>query len=167
RLRVLSELSSGVTDAVRETDPARRRARLSSLAAQFGESLGVTETMLTDATRAAAEALSRDSGLLNFKPAGPLYASLQDLAKPGRGQTAPAQTADALESVVSRATLRDTVPATAKGEGAVAPADAQAILTSGIQDITNTLVGDYKLNDVLRIILETMYRGMGFTGVLL
>ncbi|HYL19431.1 MAG TPA: GAF domain-containing protein, partial [Burkholderiales bacterium] len=40
-------------------------------------------------------------------------------------------------------------------------------LTAGIQDITNTLVGNYELNDLLRIILETMYRGMGFTRVLL
>ena len=45
--------------------------------------------------------------------------------------------------------------------------DPHAVLTAGIQDITNTLVSDYQLNDVLRIILETMYRGMGFTRVLL
>jgi len=36
-----------------------------------------------------------------------------------------------------------------------------------VQDITNTLVSDYELNDVLRIILETMYRGIGFARVLL
>ena len=45
--------------------------------------------------------------------------------------------------------------------------DAVATLTAGIQDITNTLVSDFNLNDVLRIILETMYRGMGFSQVLL
>jgi hypothetical protein len=45
--------------------------------------------------------------------------------------------------------------------------DPAATLTAGIQDITNTLVGDYNLNDVLRIILETMYRAMGFSQVLL
>ncbi len=168
RLRVLSELSSGVTDAVRQTDPVRRRARLSSLATQFGESLGVTENLLANATRAAAEALSLDSGLLNFKPTqSPLYAALQELAKPGRDQAASAPAADALETMLSHATLHDAVPGTAKGQGATAPADAHAILTAGIQDITNTLVGNYELNDLLRIILETMYRGMGFTRVLL
>jgi GAF domain-containing protein len=40
-------------------------------------------------------------------------------------------------------------------------------MSAGIQDITNTLVGDFQLNDVLRMILETMYRGIGFTRVLL
>ena len=44
---------------------------------------------------------------------------------------------------------------------------SRATLTAGIQDITNTLVSDYNLNDVLRIILETMYRGMAFSHVLL
>lgn len=44
---------------------------------------------------------------------------------------------------------------------------AQATLTAGIQDISNSLVDDFSLNDVLRIILETMYRAMGFERVLL
>ena len=37
------------------------------------------------------------------------------------------------------------------------------MLSAGVQDITNTLLGDYKLNDLLRIILETMYRGWAST----
>ncbi|HEX5337834.1 MAG TPA: HDOD domain-containing protein, partial [Gallionella sp.] len=46
-------------------------------------------------------------------------------------------------------------------------AHAQSTLTAGIQDISNSLVDDFSLNDVLRIILETMYRAMGFQHVLL
>ncbi|QLG87373.1 HDOD domain-containing protein [Chitinibacter bivalviorum] len=41
-----------------------------------------------------------------------------------------------------------------------------AMLSAGIQDITNTLVGDFNLNDVLRMILETMFRSVGFDRVL-
>ena len=44
--------------------------------------------------------------------------------------------------------------------------DVQAVLTAGIQDISNTLVSDFKLNELLRIILETMYRAIGFQHVL-
>jgi len=47
------------------------------------------------------------------------------------------------------------------------PDAAQDILAAGIQDISNSLVDDFSLNDVLRITLETMYRGMGFERVLL
>nr|WP_232516594.1 HDOD domain-containing protein [Thauera sp. K11] len=55
----------------------------------------------------------------------------------------------------------------ADGEAAVPPIDAQAVLTAGIQDITSALIEGLGLNDVLRIILETIYRAMGFTHVLL
>lgn len=47
------------------------------------------------------------------------------------------------------------------------PEDAQSTLAAGIQDISNSLVEDFSLNDILRIILETMYRAMGFQRVML
>ena len=53
------------------------------------------------------------------------------------------------------------------GEASPATIDAQAILTAGIQDISNSLVEDVALNDILRITLETMYRAMGFSRVIL
>ncbi len=47
------------------------------------------------------------------------------------------------------------------------PADRAAeLLNAGIQDVTHTLAGDhFRLNDVLRMILETMFRGLGFQRV--
>ena len=42
------------------------------------------------------------------------------------------------------------------------PPDSATILGAGIQDVTNTLVEDFKLNDVLLMVLETIYRGFGF-----
>jgi len=40
------------------------------------------------------------------------------------------------------------------------------IIAHGIAEITSTMLEDYNLNDVLSMVLETMYRGMGFTRVL-
>ena len=45
------------------------------------------------------------------------------------------------------------------------PVDAQSVLAAGIQDLSNTLVEDFKLNDVLRIVVETMYRALAFQRV--
>jgi hypothetical protein len=39
-------------------------------------------------------------------------------------------------------------------------------LTAGIQDITNAMVEDFKLSDVLRMILETMFRAMEFDHII-
>jgi serine/threonine protein kinase len=41
------------------------------------------------------------------------------------------------------------------------------ILNAGIQDVTNTLVQDFNLNDVLRMVLETIYRSLGFNRTLI
>jgi len=39
-------------------------------------------------------------------------------------------------------------------------------LAAGIQDITNAMVEDFKLSDVLRMILEAMYRALDFHRVI-
>ncbi len=44
---------------------------------------------------------------------------------------------------------------------------SEKALTDGIQDITNTLTGDYNINEILQMILETIYRGLGGSRVLL
>ncbi|MBI3478993.1 MAG: protein kinase [Nitrosomonadales bacterium] len=47
------------------------------------------------------------------------------------------------------------------------PLNPEAILGSGIQDVTTSLVSDFNLNDVLQMVLETIYRGMGFNHALI
>lgn len=47
----------------------------------------------------------------------------------------------------------------------VGPPPAE-VLASGVQDITNSMVADnFKLNEVLRMVLETMFRGLAFRRV--
>ncbi|RQO77710.1 histidine kinase [Aquitalea sp. FJL05] len=49
----------------------------------------------------------------------------------------------------------------------LAPPATASLLSAGIQDITMTLLGHYQLNDLLRMILEIMFRAVGFDHVLL
>ncbi len=46
-------------------------------------------------------------------------------------------------------------------------ADPETVLGAGIQDVTNTLVEDFNLNDVLLMVLETIYRGLSFKRALI
>lgn len=41
------------------------------------------------------------------------------------------------------------------------------LLSAGIQDVTNTLVEEFNLNDVLRMVLETIYRSMDFNRTMI
>jgi serine/threonine protein kinase len=50
--------------------------------------------------------------------------------------------------------------------GEIPKVTPEAMLTEGIQEITNTLVEDHKLNDIIQMVLETMYRAMGFNRTL-
>jgi HD-like signal output (HDOD) protein len=43
----------------------------------------------------------------------------------------------------------------------------QQILSEGIHDVSESLTGEFQLNDLLQMVLETMYRGMGFTRTMI
>jgi serine/threonine protein kinase len=51
--------------------------------------------------------------------------------------------------------------------GGARPLNPEAILGAGIQDVTESLVSDFNLNDVLQMVLETIYRGIGFNRALI
>ena len=59
-----------------------------------------------------------------------------------------------------------TAPLNAMGHVAVNDPRVTETLTDGIQDITNATVEDYKLNDVLRMILEIMNQAMQFHHII-
>jgi len=47
-----------------------------------------------------------------------------------------------------------------------APADnAAEVMAAGIQDITNSMVESFRLNEILRMILETMFRALSFRRI--
>ena len=110
---------------------------------------------------AVAEFLEESAHLLGPAQDSRLLQCLRQLGN-GRPRT---DGAEASEDTLERA-IQDTV---SLGAQDLAPEtqSAEATLTAGIQDITNTLVDNYDLNGVLRIILETMYRAMGFARVIL
>jgi eukaryotic-like serine/threonine-protein kinase len=55
---------------------------------------------------------------------------------------------------------------TVKAEPRTQQQNQHDILVNGIAEITNSLLGEINLNDILTMILETIYRGMGFNRVL-
>ncbi|WP_366926044.1 GAF domain-containing protein [Acidovorax sp. 24-64-9] len=71
---------------------------------------------------------------------------------------------DALALLELRAAEPQPLPAVLESQaaGTVSVAQVNEVLAAGIQDITNAMVENFQLNDVLRMILETMFRALGF-----
>ena len=70
------------------------------------------------------------------------------------------------EDSLSPHQLQATMVEGAPAGGVISAEQAAATLAAGIQDITNAMVESFKLNEILRMILETMYRGLGFRRVI-
>jgi serine/threonine protein kinase len=47
------------------------------------------------------------------------------------------------------------------------PVDAEALLMDGLQEVTGMLVGEHSVSEIFNVVLETMYRAVGFQRVVL
>jgi serine/threonine protein kinase len=168
RLRWLAVAATEVAEALLRTDPEQAQAKVESIGERYCKALGVSIKDLQSAVTAARTKLAQLAPAMGLQM--PANAPAQRLlSKPADGQ----QTKDAGDSL-SPYELHATIPLTGQGALPVAePATAAPsperiaqVLAAGIQDITNTMAGDqFRLNEVLRMILETMYRAMGFQRV--
>ena len=194
RLRLVANLSTDLCAALRDPRAEARRTRLAALARRY-KPAGIDEPLLASVTQSAVAELAKDLEQLGVPPGGsPLVAALLEASSgPDARATDPLITmieettlseapilsqAPILSEapifseapVSSEAPIASEAPGNASGAdlaNATSNAQRQAILTAGIQDITSSLVGEFGLNDILRMILETMYRGIGFTRTLL
>lgn len=170
-LRVLSGLACELCDCARTGDAAAMQKKLDEVQRKYGTATGFDRKRLETVLINGGESLKADRDLLAFAGTkGIQFPALQSvLSTRGTGSSADADT------VVNATTslMQDTVigPADATGlfdtQGDLKPGNRAAVLTAGVQDITNTLVGNYEMFDVMRIILETLYRGLGFQRTLL
>ena len=142
------------------TDVKEKSAELRKLCARYEGATTVSEKKLSSALESSLKDLSQRSGMLGIVSGkSPLLKRIRLWS----GQAEPASIEpDSMDGV----TLLDTVTPEAIEQAAV-QIDPEAILGSGIQDVTNTLVEDYKLNDVLQMVLETIYRSLGFKHTLI
>jgi len=173
RLRWSTRAANEMADAMLHADANVVDVRLTQLSKRYEKSLGLSFNQIHQATLAARAKLSALAQAMDITlPVGSPAARL--LAQPGAAAQAPPAPGgiDTLLSSELRATL--TAPATGAatpstpGAAAVVAADQAAqTLTAGIQDITNAMVEDFSLSDVLRMILEAMFRALDFQRVVL
>ncbi|MDP2171145.1 MAG: HDOD domain-containing protein [Rhodocyclaceae bacterium] len=170
-LHVAAAFGNELCDLVSGTPPEQRDLVLRKISQRFGASLQVSDRQVQTAVENSMVELVQLAAVLrvNIKQstfARHVAAFASGVAGADECLSPPVAAAhDQLaDTLLGDSALLDGLEDTAI---AGVPDDAQAVLTAGIQDISNSLVDDFALNDILRIILETIYRAMGFKRVLL
>lgn len=175
RMQVLSAFSNEICDVLANATPEERERELRKVSSRFGASVPLSEQELKDTISTAVDEINEFARIIRVNLQQTQFGRrLKKLGTTSASEAEEAETTEiagggtgALGDAVLGAENPLGLDTGSFGEEGQKSADAQAILTAGIQDISNSLVEGFKLNDILRIILETMYRAMGFKRVIL
>ena len=170
RLRVVSGFSNELCDMIAQVTPEARDREMKKAMLRFADAISLEAKDVQQTVQRAVEEVADFARIIHLNMLQTTFGKqMRQFAHGAAGQTAAVDAKNGEDSL-NGTLLQDKGPHdsfsidASESEQVV---DAQAILTAGIQDISNTLVDGFKLNDILRIILETMYRAMGFKRVVL
>ncbi len=159
RQRWLAFVANGIADLVLRSDPRELEHHQEQFTSRHAKVLGLKPADVTKAVHAArAKFIDMVAAMqLQVAPGSP---AARMLLAPGEFGAAgkkplPPKPADSLAALELQA-----VKAPVDSASQDASARRMQILAAGIQDITQVLVEEHKLNDVLRMILETMLRAL-------
>ncbi|AXS79635.1 serine/threonine protein kinase [Dechloromonas sp. HYN0024] len=168
RLRMLSGFSNELCDVIALATPELRDPELKKAMARYADALTLGRNEVMQTVQRAVEEVTDFARIIQL--------NLQQTTF-GKQMRSFAEAGATDKMVVDDPNGSDFADSTVIKEGdplggvhglpGGPEVDAQAVLTAGIQDISNTLIDGFQLNDILRIILETMYRAMGFKRVVL
>ena len=162
RLRWAAMAANEVASALLFSEPAQLEGQLGQVGTRYARTLALSAEAIADATLRARHKLVALAEALDLRvDPDTLAARLLKLPSAAGAQAAPD---DALGAHELRVTETQPLPAVLESQagGAVSVAQVNEVLAAGIQDITNAMVESFQLNDVLRMILETMFRALGF-----
>jgi HD-like signal output (HDOD) protein len=163
RVRWLAHAANQVSELLLLSPPEEAPARIAALARRYARALGVPPARFEAAADVARQRLAEMAESMRMHV--PAHSPARRLlASPAEGTAAPGAGVEQGVDLLLTHTLQATQQLPRPDDGARAE-NAAAVLVAGIQDITNTMVEDFKLNDVLRMVLETMYRALGFRRV--
>lgn len=172
RLRWLVLAANDAADAVLAHDAKALPLKLERLAHQYAASLGLDAERVVQSVHLARDKLAQTADVLGIAvlPDTPAARLAQRLPEPAADAT-PAADDAVLPADIAHDSLNGLALQPAAPEPhAPAPTPegiALGLLSTGIQDVTQALADGGALNDVLRMVLETLFRALGCRRVLL
>lgn len=171
RMRWLALAANEIADILLQYAPGEIQARIVMVTRRYAQVLGTASSELLEKTVRGRLKLIDMATAMEIKVAhGSMAAKL--LIPPDTGAkptpTPTAAEASLAEDRLENFELQPTQPMLPQPKNVVIFKTTRVaqVLTAGIQDVTNAMVEDFKLSDVLRMILETMYRALEFDRVI-
>jgi len=168
RIRWIALASNEMADVLLHSDPKDVDARIQAVTRKYVQALGVGSKDIQSATVTARQKLIELAVAMEIRVTpGSAAAKLLKAPDTTADKNAQAKAVEA-ESGLGAFELHATNTGPVDATGRMPRKDPRVTetLTAGIQDITNAMVEDFKLSDVLRMILETMFRAMQFDHII-
>ncbi|MDP2152282.1 MAG: HDOD domain-containing protein [Methylotenera sp.] len=141
---------------------ADKSKALKQLATRYEHALSVSEQQLRKSMESALDELAARARVIGINTS---QSMLMTRVNAWIGARAEASHKTAEETELASLGINLAHPNDKNSDSA--KLDSESILTEGIQEVTNTLIEDHQLNDIMQMVLETMHRGMGFNRTLL
>lgn len=136
-------------------------AEIAQLAERFGKSIGIKKTDIEKLIQSSKKEMKEFTKALNIDVSDvSIFPQSSDKVS-AESEGTQTSVADTAERPAEQSVLQNSGNST--GEESVGCKDA---LVKGIAEITDVMLGEFNLNDVLTMILENIYSGMGFTRVM-
>ena len=155
RLRWLTRAANDVADMLLQDNPDAADAQVADAATRYAKVLAIKPADFQAAVLQAQHKLAPMALAMNL--------GLPACTPHGRLLQAPAgAAAQADDDALGLHALLATPPDASTAARVQSAAD---VLAAGVQDITHAMVEGFKLNEVLRMVLETMYRALAFQRI--
>ena len=168
-LGVLSNFSDDVCRIINTTKGKKTKSSLSALVKQYARHVALTPKQLNlliddslEKMRKHADLLNIDMGNSNFLKR--LTVTGQEQQSDGSGRILDSD----LDWEISKVLVdsRSGLDASGVRQNETPEANSAEVILNGIQDMSAAMVGEYKVNDIAQMALESMYRGLGFNRVI-
>ncbi|MFZ3018707.1 MAG: HDOD domain-containing protein [Gallionella sp.] len=164
KLTVAVNLAYELCDVSSSSSIQDKPQKLAELSKRYGNTGKLSERDLSTALDAGLSEMSDRSATLGIGISG---SPLLTRARQWSGRPLPAQRQKNGKGIEDMTDLGQSVAKRyGEEESLTLSLNPDSILGAGMQEVTNTMMGEFNLTDLLQMVLETIYRGMNFQRAL-
>jgi HD-like signal output (HDOD) protein len=166
-LRVLSNFTDDLCYIINTTEERKRKSSQLALMKKYARHLTIAPKQLDRLIEDSLEKVKNHAQLLNINIENSQFLQRLTADEQGIQPVQPERPNSDLESEAAMTFVDSSVGLEAAGmrPDEDEPMNSVEVIMSGIQDMSAAMVGEYEINDIALMALESMYRGMDFNRV--